>query len=278
MPLIYIYIIREPNYYVTVEFSKTVNLSLYFEDCFISAKVVNAKYANFLVAIRYVFFSLSIVALIIFCFLYKEVDFASRAPEQSATLGLGIGLIFFNDPFFAAYLYNPGNASSFFSSFFLAAFLSVLFSYWSNMLTIIKNEPRTWAHRVTALLVMVCVFVASIVYHRSTSMVAPFVDRTLTREAAILHYLTVAILVLISIYLLALGVGSLRVDNLLWRHKTFLGLFFIFVVVTLICFGTLAFNMFSYVGKGVILVVINFNLMVWAQLYLHSPAEVGQAA
>jgi hypothetical protein len=157
------------NYYIQVEFSPEQDLSQYFSYSFLNAQYVTEGLTKFLLAIRYFFFSVSLIASLAYCLhcYFSHQKKGGLRFEQRLTLPIALALTCFNDPFSAIYVFNPNPASSFFAVFFLSLFVISLVGYWMNMLEYIVcgTDANKWQRVVLYLCMVISFFGSYLAYH-----------------------------------------------------------------------------------------------------------------
>lgn len=96
---------------------------------------------------------------------------------------------------------------------------------------------------------------------------------TILRNPVVVGFKWFAIVtyVLTGLYIFRLAVNACS-KVLIWRNHLTLMLNTAFLLVTLLATGSLGLSMFSS-GDLVLLVVINYNALIYAYMYLHSAAE-----
>lgn len=97
---------------------------------FSQSKAVNGEFTAYTIAIRYVFFGLSIVALIFYILRYIKIPAEKKLIEQKFIFAMSILQIMFNDPFYPITILKPNGGSAFFSILFVVNLVAALFLFW----------------------------------------------------------------------------------------------------------------------------------------------------
>ncbi len=268
----YINSVRFRNYYVQVKFSGDNDLSLDFEEVQMQARTVRPGYTRFLLGLRYTFFILSLVVNLVYIYRYFELPANMRLPEQKYVLGLALSLVFFNDPFFALYIYFPNEASSVFSVLTLSVFVSYLFYFWVYLLSYIGEnmEVRPVGVKLLGFVLLVGSTFGSLLAFHLQSLKHPIFSDLLTKPAQVLLIIAVILYVAHTLYIFYRLVRLCEAEHLLWRNNLFMMLGFIYVPVTVLALANFSLSVYA-LGKEVVVVVINYNLLVWVYMYLYSP-------
>lgn len=114
-----------------------------FENFYFSAKTVNPKYTVFMLALKLLLFSVSLVMTLYYFKFYRSLNPFIRTYEHKMILTMSIYLIFFNDPLYIFSLYWPNLIFSIISCFFYSLFLTSLIVFWSVMMRRIHREATT---------------------------------------------------------------------------------------------------------------------------------------
>ncbi len=133
-----------------------------------ASEYIRAELTQALLAIRYTFLCLSVLALLLYTI---HCCRCSKGPgvryEQASTFYLCLSLVFFNDPLFAVYVFHPGVAASLFFSLSVSVFMICLLNYWMRMLEFIaiEEEPqRSPIRTLLCILVLLSVFGSQLAY------------------------------------------------------------------------------------------------------------------
>ena len=126
--------------------------------------VVNPKFTDFSIAIRYVFFVLSIIGVVVYGARFKKVPKSEKILEQKMIMVLSVLLVMFNDPLYPVTVLYPNKASSYFSVFFVINFVIFLLFLWIIFLDRIyyedgKKETQLFTPKRIAYICITYIFV-----------------------------------------------------------------------------------------------------------------------
>jgi hypothetical protein len=100
-----------------------------------------SAYINFLLLIRYLCLIVSAVGLAYYASFYTRIPVELVSFEHQFILVLSIGLVLFNDPFYAITLLLPNAFFAFFSTVFVTGFIAMLIFFWMIMFERMSKEP-----------------------------------------------------------------------------------------------------------------------------------------
>lgn len=104
-------------------------------------KTQNSEFTNYLIIFRYLWFGISILALMVYSCFYCKSTKSNLTFEHHFIMILSVSLVFFNDPFFAATLFKPSVTLAVLSTIFVVQFVSLLVFFWVVMWRRMHLEP-----------------------------------------------------------------------------------------------------------------------------------------
>eukprot|EP00026_Physarum_polycephalum_P006001 Phypoly_transcript_06041.p1 GENE.Phypoly_transcript_06041~~Phypoly_transcript_06041.p1 ORF type:complete len:489 (+),score=46.38 Phypoly_transcript_06041:121-1587(+) len=122
------------NYYATS------NSSDFFGDVIYILEFGNDVYSKFELAFRMVFLGISIAVVIYFAYATKHIPWKHWTLEQQWTLGLLLGLVGYNNPFFTINVAVGGWFVVFLDELLLVSFVSMLLFFWIIMYDGIRTD------------------------------------------------------------------------------------------------------------------------------------------
>ncbi|CAD8170207.1 unnamed protein product [Paramecium pentaurelia] len=283
--LVYIPILDYHDYLLIIDFSEFLQLgqnnkaTLYLEGI-----TVDPRYSNSVLALRYTFFTFSVITFTFFAFRMKKLNFSNWVIEQKFVAVLSFLLPWFNDPLYAATLLAPNRITAVIGVIFFSNFISCLFLYWLVLYhrIVVENGTKE-STALTKPKVIVCLllwlfFVASY----SILVIQYFKDPT-TSFDDLHHKAYMAFKVLSFLFSFALFIYLLKYliqfckcyETRLWRYKL-IGLFNIFFMM---CLGLFilsgSFEIYNLTGTEVLISISILNLYIYYQQYLWSPSKQG---
>jgi hypothetical protein len=96
----------------------------------IKVSFMNADFFTFLIAVKYFFFSLSIISIVIFSVRSRKISIKNWPFESKSSLAISISLIFYNEPLIGAYTLFFNKSYTGLSIFCNIQFLSALLLFW----------------------------------------------------------------------------------------------------------------------------------------------------
>jgi hypothetical protein len=237
--------------------------------------VVSEELTDFLLALRYTFLGLGLLGLGLYIWRLQRVRVDQYSFEQVQTLRLGAALVCFNDPFFALYVFLPNVASNVFSVLFLTLFFVSLFLYWASILEYIYRDMTDSGNRLCRAVVAALLFVGVFGLYLSFQLATlsdPFFDGVL--HTPLIKGFIIYTALAVGLVLIYLGIFIYRswAKGLIWRNKVFVALVVVYAPLTTVALCTLGLSFYSY-GQYSVVVVINYNLLVWAYMYLYTNTD-----
>ncbi len=97
------------------------------------AEVVNKKFTNFSLVLRYTFLTLSIISGIFYLLFFFRTPAALRTFEHKYIAVFTVALVLFNDPFYFLTIYEANEFLACLSTFWVVLFATLLLLFWVIM-------------------------------------------------------------------------------------------------------------------------------------------------
>jgi hypothetical protein len=144
---LYLQEITTDSYMFTVQFPiNTSGMLSQVKQVTLYGTIIDKRYTQFGVALRYIFFFLTIATSVLYFLRLRKIKKTEYVLEQKMIMAQSIVTILFNDPFYIITVTHPNYASNVFSVMFvvtLAAFLVVFWVTILNVFMILFSESTT---------------------------------------------------------------------------------------------------------------------------------------
>jgi hypothetical protein len=137
LAFLYLKEITSDSYMFTVEFpGSNAGMLAPVQEVFLYATIISMRYTQFGVALRYVFFFLTLASSIVYFLRLRKIKPTEYVLEQKMVLALSIVTIIFNDPFYIITVTHPNYASNVFSVMFVVNLATYLMIFWVTILDV----------------------------------------------------------------------------------------------------------------------------------------------
>lgn len=134
---LYLHEIDKENYMFTVVLPSNSSGQLtQVSGVVLYATVISFGYTQFGVALRFVFFFLTLGSTIYYIIRLRKIKRSEHIIEQRLIIGLSIITIIFNDPFYILTVTHPNVASNVFSVMFVVTLATFLVVFWLVILDV----------------------------------------------------------------------------------------------------------------------------------------------
>lgn len=242
--------------------------------------VVNPKFTVYSIVLRYVYFVISVVGLVLYGARYRTIPASERILEQKMVLVLSVLLVMFNDPLYPVTVLYPNKASSYFSVFFVINFVIFLLFLWIVFLDRIFYED---GQKQTQLLnwkrigyILVTYFLALILYTEIAfdhieGLPIVATEDMFTNKFVALEILVLFMVMLGFIYILVQYVRvCMAVDEKMWRNQLFMFFSLFFLFITLVMFFVNGFSINDMSGNRILLLFTIMNMYTLYMQYMYS--------
>ena len=233
-------------------------------------------YFNFLIATKYVFLSLTLMSIILFCINSRNVRILDWPFETASSFIMNISLLIFNEPLIAAYTEFFGIAYSSISIFCNCQFVCALVMYW--MISLQRQTLKKYLYYIYAIefIFIIALFVFYFLVYLYIEMNLLYNDEydwkhDFSQKFTVLYQVLIEILVILGAWILFLMIIVFKKFIYLdFRAKV---LWFVSYSVILITFFFIGYGYFRLMPGGQILlcVVSLYNLYFHLLLYLSTP-------
>eukprot|EP01017_Pseudomicrothorax_dubius_P034233 TRINITY_DN4669_c0_g1_i4.p1 TRINITY_DN4669_c0_g1~~TRINITY_DN4669_c0_g1_i4.p1 ORF type:complete len:464 (+),score=84.96 TRINITY_DN4669_c0_g1_i4:141-1532(+) len=282
--ILYLPRIQRDAYQVIIKITNTDEVSWMVQDIQFRFIYMYQKYAQYLLILKYMFFFVSVIALLLYYKFLKKINPSDRIFEQKMLLVLSIALVLFNDPFFAVTLLYPSFLSALFSTVFVTSFYCLLLLFWLCQFERICTENdkkgtktmKPW--KVVLILVVWFTLVISYTILSYTYQQDPATNYESEDEG------TYQIFKVFSILLVMIVVGVLvnyyvnfcRVWNTrIGRHKNFFFFSTYFIFCTFLFIFTGSLTVYNNDGNRVLIVISVTNMYIFFLQYFYGPSIEG---
>jgi hypothetical protein len=134
---LYLKEITSDSYMFTVEFSSDDFVILSpVQEVILYGSVIHMGYTQFGIALRYIFFFLTLASSILYFLRLRKIKQAEYVLEQKMVIGLSVATVLFNDPFYIITVTHPNDTSNVFSVMFVFTLAAYLVVFWMTILNV----------------------------------------------------------------------------------------------------------------------------------------------
>jgi hypothetical protein len=225
---------------------------------------INKSFTKFVIGVKYFFFSLCVVSLIIFFYTTWKIPFRLFDFESLSILIMNISLLIFNEPLIGAYKEFYGLSSSALSVFCNVQFIACLIMFWLLSLQHFKR----FRCKILAIIIefalislLFALLFVAYMYANVNLKFNPTYDwkNDFNNKTYAVYSVIIAILVCFALWILLLSVWSLCGMEQDRRKKAFRGMNFVMMVIT-----------FVFIGVGYFQPTL-FNLYFLTILWMFTP-------
>ena len=252
-----------------------INIPMDFKDgiksIYFFANMVDPKYTNFLLILRYTCLVISVFFGILYFKFYFSIENSLLTFEHKFIFLLSICLIFFNDPFYALTILKSEFSLTLLSNFFVIGFISILILFWIVMIQRMYKES---VMITSNLLNKKNIFFSFIIFCllMSVSMIANVFSRFypgfhLNAEYPLVFEFLIFVVFGILIFLAILFIYStykifISWNKLIPRHKFFFLFSFYFIVVLFFMIANGLYQSYESSGVKILMLFLLNNFYV----------------
>lgn len=254
-----------------------------------SAVTANSKYTMFLLLLRYSLFFISIIFLARYIKSYWMINKFVRTFEHKMIFILGILLVFFNDPFYAATILKANLFFAGLSTLCVCVFVTALIIFWIVMMQRIHKEPPTPETKLLKSRITIIMGILVFGFLLGSLMIASVVSKVnpafhmSSSYPRVYHSMKICLFLIAVVLILGFVYNSFCImkswNKILNRHKFFylLSLYFILALFLLVLSGFYQ----SYDTNGIkilmVFVIYNFYVIVLQVMWKVTPKGLKEA-
>lgn len=237
---------------------------------------INKSFTEFVIGVKYFFFSLCVVSLFIFFYTTRKIPFRLVNFEPASILIMNISLLIFNEPLVGAYKEFYGVSSSALSVFCNVQFIACLIMFWLLSLQHFKRFRCKILVIIIEFMLISLLFALLFVAYMYANVNLKF-DPTydwkndFNNKTYAVFSVIIAVLVCFALWILLLSIWSLCGMEQDRRKKVFRGMNFIMMIITFVFIGVGYFQPIPSSGPILLITTSLFNFYFLTILWMFTP-------
>jgi len=282
--ILYVNQINHENYLMVVDLINGASLKDELSTFKAYITTIDASYTDFLLALRYTCFAISILFAVYYWFALRKMRGEKLVFEQKFIRVLGILLLLFNDPIYASTILHPTLASAVFSSMFIITFVCALLLFWIAAFQRVYRESTQVKSRALSYPKLIYIFFLWLFSVVAYCILARQYLKDPSFDFNDEYEKTFTAFKVLMILMLGIGLGwmfygfaqILRTYNtLIWRHKIFFSFSCYFILCYFVFMFTGTVNVYNLNGTKVMLLFGITNVYVWFLQVIYGPSNKG---